>query len=213
MLDDIVTYLSIFSPCIPIIIGYKRKSLLWVYAFAGLLFDILLRIKTKVDVHRSVHLPVWVNTLFFVNIFLLAELLFISFYYRRKIFKTDTIFFGTVFFISTVYTVMTVYNSISSFSNYGEAFLSIAYMSFSIIGLYVILQKQEFLFLSRSSFFWVSVAVLIYSTGNFLVFLSDKFLQSANEKVGHDIWVFHNFLNISFSILVGVALYREKQNT
>ena len=213
MLDNIITYLSIFSPLIPIVVGYKKKSLLWIYALAGLLFDIALRIKGYVDVHKLVHLPVSVNVLLFVNIFLLAEFLFIAFYYRHKIFKTDTGFYAIASAIALGYAAITIYNSISSFSNYGEAFLSIVYMLFSIVGLYSILQKQEFLFLNKSSFFWVNVAVLIYSTGNFLIFLSDKFLQSANEKIEHEIWIFHNFLNVSFSILVAIALYREKQTT
>ena len=69
------------------------------------------------------------------------------------------------------------------------------------------LKEQRILVLYKSDFFWVNVAFLIYCSANFQIFLFDKYLQPDNKHFFEGLWMFHNILNIIFSILIAISFF------
>lgn len=204
MLTVILTYLSVLSPLLPITIGIrKRKSLLWLYAVTGFLFDILMN---ALDILAGSD----INTDLIANVFLPVEFLFIAFYYKKRLFRRDYVFYTMLAVQLTLFILLAIYITPHKFNNYGAAIFDISSVIFAIIGLYSILQQKEVYFLGKLMFFWVNVAFVIYGTGNFLIFLADEYLSRTDVTLKGELWPFHNILNIIFSTLVAIALSRKK---
>lgn len=199
---ELIKFLSILSPLIPIVAGIRQRyTLLWYYALAGLFFDLLLLLLKR---------GLEVNHLWAGNLFVLLEFLLVSLYYRDKIFRsrllaTFVIVAGSVFFTSS-----TLAGSIYSFNPFGASVFFLTYIIYGILGLYKMLQAQNELFLERSSFFWVNVAFIIYASGNFLLFLFMDYLRQHDDKTLLMLWATtFQVLNIIKNVLLAVALSKK----
>ena len=199
----LIKFISIFSPLLPIIIGFKKKkNLLWLFAVTGFLFDCFSFIIYKINDRANISLE--------ENMFLLIEFLFISFYYKNFIFKKIRHFFLFAGFVILIFLIFMFASSIFDVNSYGAALFDFVSIVYGIAGLYHILRKQEAIFIEKSEFFWVNVAILIYCTGNFLVFLFEKYTVSVHQDYMYQLWLFHNVLNVIFSILIAFALSPKK---
>jgi len=205
MVEEIINDLSVISPLLPIVVGVKKyKTLLWLYALAGLLFDITMLISDK---NRNI--PVNIDVI--ANTFLLIEFFLISTYFKGKILSNKIVFYVLFVFCFSIFVALLAIRSPLVLNNYGAAFFNLVYIGYSIAGFYFILKRQEVLFLGRSEFFWFCAAILLYFTGNFLIFLSDAYFQQTNAVLQMRVWVFHNILNIMFSIMIAVALLAKNE--
>lgn len=201
----IITYLSIFSPLLPLLVGCRKRTLLWFYAFAGFSFDIISwAIRSyAANNHKTIDLSVA------ENIFMVFEFVLISLYYRRKIFKNDRLFFITMAILILLYTLCNVTRYNVMFNFIGGTIFDFSCIIFAVIGFYSLLRKKEVIFLDKSSFFWVNVAFLLYCTGNFFIFLFAEYLEIKDNLFLRNLWVFHNVLNILFSVLIAVSFLKR----
>lgn len=90
----------------------------------------------------------------------------------------------------------------------GGSFFAFTYILYSILGFYAILKEQKIIYLERSWFFWLNVAIIIYASGAFLLFLFKSDLVRINEKFYLKLW--NNIfliLNTVKNLLLAVALY------
>ncbi|RYD56594.1 MAG: hypothetical protein EOP56_11115 [Sphingobacteriales bacterium] len=202
---EIIKFLSIFSPLLALVAGYRRRfTLLWYYALAGLFFDLLLLVLKR---------GLEVNHLWAANLFVLTEFLLLTFYYREQLFKNRALFSSLVFLGSAFFITTTALKSIFAFNAIGASVFFLAYIIYGILGLYKMLQAQDELFLERSSFFWVNVALIIYASGNFLLFLFMDYLRQHDDKMLLMLWAStFQVLNIIKNMLLGIALSKKAQN-
>jgi len=201
MISKIISFISLCSPLFPIVTGIRKKNtLLWLYAITGLVFDLAMTILTKNGITMA-----WVG-----NIFCIVEFLFICFYYKPRIFKNASVFYITTGLLVGFFIASTIYNSVFVYNNYGETVFDLTCILFALIGLTTLLKEQKNIFIEQSSFFWLNVALLIYNSGNFLIFLFQAYLMSSQKAVIYALWVIHNILNIIFSVLLGISLSRKK---
>jgi hypothetical protein len=84
------------------------------------------------------------------------------------------------------------------------------YIILCITGFYSLLQKQEFVYLEKSWFFWLNTALTIYASGNFLLFLFMDYLNTLDRPLFLKIWNIFFLLNITKNLLIAVALYHYK---
>lgn len=93
----------------------------------------------------------------------------------------------------------------------GTSIFAFVYIVYGILGFYSLLRKQDELFLDRSWFFWLNVALTMYASGTFLLFLFMDYLLSLDFDLFNKIWssVFLT-LNITKNLLIAVALYHYK---
>lgn len=201
MIENALLYASILSALIPISIGMRNSSnLLWTYVLLAFLADILQLLLKRV-LHVPHH-PV-------ANSFALTEFLLISFIYKKEIFRNDRSFYGFVVSLSSVFVIgiFMQEGGIFKMNTTGASFFYFSYIIYGIAGFYMILKKQQVLFIERSSFFWVNVALLLYASGCVLTLL---FHHNLDEKFFLFLWhICFRILNISKNIILAVALSRK----
>jgi len=204
MLSLIFYYLSIFSPLLPITVGIRKwRSLLWFYAVAGFFFDLIYMLLIKY------YYPVKPNLSVAGNIFIAFEFILIALYYRNRLFVKRPLFYIITGFIILVYVFSLSKKENTTFNFIGGSLFDVTCIAFAVSGFYSLLKGRRILFLERSQFFWVNVAILTYCTGNFLVFLFGEYLTVQNDDLFHDLWIFHNVLNIIFSILIAISFLKR----
>ncbi|HVX00385.1 MAG TPA: hypothetical protein VHA52_08130 [Candidatus Babeliaceae bacterium] len=202
---NVLLIISIASSLVPTIVGiWKRHfNLLWYYTATGFLFDIL-----NSYLKRVAH----INNGLTANLFILVEFFLFSFIYRRKVFKNNIFF---ILFIA-VLPVLFLYDTLKGMNNiadvpfnmlWGSYFL-IIYIFYGVLGFYTILKEQKVIILGRSSFFWLNVAILIYSSGAFLLFLFKPYLVKSNIDGYMQLWknVFCIVNTIKY-FLIAIAIY------
>ncbi len=190
----------------PLITGIKeRKSLLWLYALVGFSFDIVSTIARNYTVFPNKALVLTLAE----NIFLVTEFLLIAFYYRDRIFKKKQLFYTAISILIAIYTLSVFIKSNHAFNFIGGTLFDFTCIIFAVAGFYSLLKRQEIIFLDKSKFFWVNVAFLVYCSGNFLVFLFSEYLIQKDKELSIKLWIFHNILNIIFSILIAISFSKR----
>ncbi len=202
----IIYYISIFSPLLPLAVGLrKRNTLLWYYAMVGCSFDIAsLLIRTY-----SKHNGITADLAIAENVFLILEFVLISAYYRNKVFKNKKLFPVVTGILILLYILSNIPGNTLRLNLIGGAIFDFSCIVYAIIGFHSLLNTREVIFLDKSSFFWVNVAFLIYCTGNFLVFLFAGYLHTKDASFLASLWIFHNILNILFSILIAISFMKR----
>lgn len=197
--------LSIFSPLVPLVTGFRRKnSLLWVYPLVAFFFDLL-----GSFLKRGLH----VDNGWAANLFMLTEFILLSFLFKDRIFRNSTVLFYlfltglSLFFIG-----YTLTHSVWKFNMLACCPFLLMYLCYGIAGLYALLQKQETTHVERSWFFWFNVAVLVYAAGAFLIYLFKDYLIRIDEEKYMGLWSnVYLLVNITKNILLGVALYHFRK--
>lgn len=194
--------LSILSPLVAIIAGFgtRKQTLLWYYPLTGFVFDVTISF-LKRGLHMSHKWP--------ANIFILAEFILISCIYRKHLFRSRKAFILFVTGFSLAFTAHTLSYSLLEFNKTGSSIFTFIYIIYGIYGLYTILKKQDVIYLEKSWFFWLNVALIIYASGNFLLFLFRDYMVRENRELYLLLWknVFLT-LNIIKNLLLAVSLYR-----
>jgi hypothetical protein len=188
---------------VPLIVGLKNRStLLWLYPLTGLIFDVSITLFKRV---------LHVNHKWPLNLFVLLEFLIISLLYRKAVFKNNTFFSWFVALFGVAFIANTISTSLTTFNVLGTSIAAFVYIVYCLCGFYRILQAQEVIYLEKSWFFWLNVALTIYASGSFLVFLFMNYLETAHNQLFLKIWglVFLT-LNITKNLLIAVALYHYK---
>jgi hypothetical protein len=146
------------------------------------------------------------------NLFMLLEFILLSIVYREQIIKNKKLFSLFVLAGSCLFVAHTITTSIMSFNMLGSSFFFFSYLVYGLVGLYTILKKQEVTFLERSWFFWLNVALIVYASGNFFIFLFRDYMIQVDQQLYLKLW--NNIfllLNIIKNILIAVALYHLKK--
>lgn len=198
-------FLSICSPLLPLIAGWsKRCTTLWYYVLSALSVDLTAYLFKHI-LHLSYY---WLS-----NVFVLLEFLFLTYYYKNSIFKNAMLFriisiAGAIVFL--VHTTASVHWL--TFNYTASSVLYCYYMVLAIAGFYHLLREKKMLFLEQSQFFWANVAILIYASGNFFIFLLRNSVQASDPKMMMVLWtsVFLS-LNILKNVLLGVALSKKTE--
>lgn len=95
----------------------------------------------------------------------------------------------------------------------GMCVLLSIYMLTCIAGFHKILKEQKTLHLEHSSFFWVNVAILIYSSGAFFLLLGADTIRAMNKEAITHLWnTLFLPLNILKNILLGIALSKKEES-
>jgi hypothetical protein len=196
---------SVLSPLIPIIAGRKnRSSFLWWYALASLLTELAtFLIKSYLDPNNSIA----------GNLFEIAEYSLLLLYFRNKVSLRDTLFYSLLVCGLTFFILTTSFDKgWFRLNRVGISTLVVVYIALSITGFYTMLKQKKIVFLEKSSFFWANVAILIYSSGSFFLFLSTSHITNSADKAAlTQLWgTLFVSLNILKNILLGIALSKKE---
>lgn len=203
-LSYIILGVSILSSLLPLFLGKRQNNaLLWYYILTGFCFELVLTSLKRIiridgfDYH-------WIGTIYF-----LVEFVFISFYYRTRVFSQRSTFY-LVFISLVVFYLFTSLTDISlspsNVNSIGSAGLLLAYIAYSIAGFYKILKEQTITRLERSPFFWANTAFLLYSAGSIIVFICIDYLLIEDKELLYALWIFRNILNVTKNIIFARVL-------
>lgn len=195
---------SVISPLLLILICWRmRFTLLWLYAATGFFID-LVSILLKYVLHT--------NNLWLGNVFVLAEFLFISFYYKKALYRNANLFFGITAIFAFYFIFNTTNKSLFDFNTFGAGIFCILYVIYGLLGFYSQLKQAKPEVLGNSPFFWVNTAIFIYASGTFLLFLFRYYLQEKDLDLFNTIWqTFFPIINIMRYLLIGFALFKTKR--
>lgn len=194
--------LALLSPLFVILLGFKQRfTLLWWYAIAGLIIDNLGHFLKSAKIEHH-----WAG-----NIFLLAECILVSFYYRKIIFRNQIIFWIVVLSTTLFFITHTIYYSMRDMNMQAASLLYLIYMGFGIAGFYKLLHQPEIIYLGKSSFFIINAAFFIYASANFLLYLFGTYLRKNDFEFLVSIWgSFFMTINILHYFVIGIGLSKTK---
>ncbi|HEY9179041.1 MAG TPA: hypothetical protein VIN07_15215 [Flavipsychrobacter sp.] len=190
---------SIFSHLLPLIIGKRQNNaLLWIYILTGFCFELVLTsFKRLIQIEGFDYHIIG-------NIYFITEFILIAFYYYARIFKSKVVFTWLLLSLLALYAVTFYGNTVVS--GKGEGLFIVAFMVFSIIGLYRQLKNVTTKKIEQSQFFWVNTGFLLYAAGSLPIFITVDTLLQINQDTLYKLWIFRNVLNIIKNIIFAKAL-------
>lgn len=202
-MSTVLTALSYAAPTFALILGWQQRfTLLWFYAMAGLSFDLFgLFLKTNGYNHHISN-----------DVFILVQLLVISFYYRDKVFPSNRLFIVLTLFLASGFIAHTLSRPFDSLNFLGASILCTVYIGYGVTGYIKTLRNPKVIYLSESPFFWFNSAFFLYSASVCLLFLFLTYLKSTDFELMMKIWNnFFTVMNITHYIFIGIGLYKTKK--
>lgn len=200
-------WISYLSLLLPIFIGISRRKVLWheakillVWIFVGAFFELL-----------SYYWGQWYgNNLPLMHLYVVLEMSFLSyFFYRdRKEGNKNKWILGIVFLfllfaISNVLFIQGLY----AYASYTRSTESILLFFFALSWFYKVYKEQKIVFLEREFMFWLAVGLLIYFTGNILLWIYGDAVAQQSKQVFAEIWKIHALLNSLLHLFYALALW------
>lgn len=155
--------------------------------------------------------PQGYNRAWLGNIYFLAELLFLSFYFKKHLpEKVNKQFVFFIVIAATAFVVRTVDKSVFALNTADASALNLLYMLYGFAGFYLLLKQRKVKLLETSGYFWANVAFVIYYSGNFIIFLFVEHLSVADVKSLHSFWIIiHGSLNIVYRLFLTLSLVQK----
>lgn len=154
---------------------------------------------------KIAHVPrLWLSNVFFLMEFIAISCFFIAEIARphvRGLAYSLAILTGGYFIISTLEKGMLT-------GNYAAAALLYAiYIFYALSGLHRVIQEIEYTMVERNPRFIFCVAILLYSSGSFIIFLFEHVMLLSLGKLVDMLWIYvHNILNIVKNLLIAYGL-------
>ena len=205
-------YIALFIPLLPGILSLIKWSqmnapqrwlgfLLWfiiVVSFAG----------------RAWSLVTSENNLPFYYIYILGEYLLLLQIFR-KLFEDD-IKDKTWLILALGFTILWLINVFTgqgwwAFPDYIRALEAVVILVIIVLWFLKMLREKTILTPYKSFEFWLCAGLLIFFSGNFLLFVFPKVILNAGNEVFHAIWKVNSILNILLYLMYAVALLWVKR--
>jgi hypothetical protein len=191
---NFLSVLSIVSPLVIVIGCWKhRLTLLWLYAATGFCSDVS---------------SYWIEPKQLVgNIFLLAEFVLLSFFFRDIVYRNKALFVVITVALTFGYIARLLYAPINQFQIECGSFFCLIYIVYSLFAFYKLLKKETPQEVKTTFILAETTAIYVYASGCCLLFL---FASIVDKKFVTSIWgTYFCAINIFRYVMIGVALYRK----
>jgi hypothetical protein len=174
---------------------------------------ILACITLVIEIFNSIHRELSLNNYYILHIYTIIEFTFISLFYRR-FFSTHFKENITLLLIFVLLITSYIDYKVTGLLNLDDISLlteSIILSCYALFSFYYILKNLLYEDLINSDVFWVNCGIIIYFSGNLVLFAFDTYLlNTLPEK--HNIVrnSLHSFTNISYNIVIGIAFWKIK---
>lgn len=190
-------YTSNLSALLAVWVGRRQRSVLWYYALSSLFFDVLSYVLKRTSVK-------WRSA----NLFLLIEFILVSVYFISKIERKNyrNVAYTAAGVMCMYYISHTLSGTLYKVNFTDASLLYGMYILYSLVGLYKVITEIEFVMVERNPLFIVSVAFLLYASGNFIIFLFENNVLLMNKGLKAGLWLYiHNPLNILKNFMLAYA--------
>jgi len=203
-----ISYLSAFSPLLPLCLILRRRRLLGKRVFILLLGLLITSLVS--DLVCYVLAKSHISTMSVVNVYFIVEFLILSALYAylladvKKYIYTIAIACASFFVINSIYV-----QGVEVVQSYTATLCSVITIGYCLILFHDLIGNLPSFFISRNYLFWLNTGVVYYYSFNLLLFIFSTyvFLNLSRQEV-MAVWLFHNLNNIIKHILFSIAIYR-----
>jgi hypothetical protein len=202
--------LSSFSSIIPVSVALFRINY-----FKKTIYPIvvLVIIAFLVEVICVVHSLSGLNNFYIFRIYTVFEFTLLSAFYILffRMYINPLIFKLLILFFILVALVDYKINGFTNIDNISSSVSCIILTCYSLFLFYFLLKYLLIENLLSSQIFWVNTAVLFYFSGNLFLFAFSDLLVKKDDESYSLFWAtIHSFFNISYNVLLAVALWKTK---
>ncbi|MBA3683208.1 MAG: hypothetical protein H0W73_18890 [Bacteroidetes bacterium] len=102
-------------------------------------------------------------------------------------------------------------NGLKSMDNFSTSLESIIFIFYSISFFYYALKNLIFENLLSTPLFWLNTAILIYFSGNLILFVFSNYMAQTDPVKYGILWaVIHTFFNVLYNVLLSVGFWKAK---
>jgi hypothetical protein len=197
--------LSDLLPIIVFILFFNRNKIqnLWVvfiYSISSSIIDFLTRLG---NLSAAVYF-------YSISSFTVLEYSLFSIYfyfnYSSSVSKSLLKFSSLIFFAVALYNIFL--DSNNRFDTLPASIESILIICYSILYFYEQLKRPEITFIYSTKTFWIIIAILLYLSGTFILFISTAYMTETEQK---QYWPINSFANITKNILLSIAFMLKVQ--
>lgn len=197
--NNILIYLSVFSPLIPLIVILRTgcNGLYWViisFVLASFSADVI-----------SIYIIDGTNYSFLHGYGLVEALILFFFFY--KVLNRNNWIPYTALAYSIYYLINSLFIEANTFNTLGRSTECLIMIFLCLRLFYQFFKKEEDIFLEQSPLFWINVGLLTYFSGAFFTFVLSKYILTDEP-----LWILHNLSNVSKNILIAIGLWKVKLN-
>ncbi|MEO6831362.1 MAG: hypothetical protein ABI378_03770 [Chitinophagaceae bacterium] len=195
--------ISVFSALLPVIIGYKERSILWYYAVIAFIADVF-----GIFCHYYRYSSSWT-----VDIFFLLEWLLISQYLILSCFTGKSRFYANIIsiLVALLYIIQTLVHGLNEPNLQGAAPFYVFYILGAMVAFYRVTQNIEIIQIEKSPIFVFSTGLLLYASGSLIMILLKRYLDEANESFSAYMWIVHDVLNVIKNVAIAFTLHLQKR--
>ncbi len=156
-----------------------------------------------------------INTLPLLHLYTVLEfsLLLLVFHYFLEFLTRRRMLLFMGGFVAVELVVITWFQSIYEYNTVVRTLESLVLLVMALLYFRQVLDQMREHNLIRSFAFWFSAAVLLYFSGNLIVFASSNLVRTVSLEINVALWSFHAILNILFNALLAFSLWMKPQTT
>ncbi len=94
---------------------------------------------------------------------------------------------------------------------FGESILNIYLIIISLMLFYQLLNNLEINNLFTYPHFWISIAVLLYFSGVFFMYVFSEYLSDSKQKSVYQFWFIKDYLLLIQRVFIGIGLWYSKE--
>lgn len=203
-----VIYISSFFTVLPFVFGlllhnkFKKTQPMFFLAITSAVFEVLNILLSKYGITM-----IYISQVYTVLEFILIYYFYVS-YYKSQYYKKALYLIPPLYFFYNFYEFM-FGNVSNSFDNPSLIIESIFFIIVSLLSFVFLVKYRINELIINNPFFWVNSGILIYFSGNILLFMFYKSIQPNDFFM---LYVFlHSALNIIYNSLLCVSFYKSKQ--
>src|ERR1700754_207259 len=169
MNDYVLAIFSVISGAIPVLaalFNYRQLDsvlrIIAVYFLVSFLFDVGFWLAQKIGTQNDMPL---------VHLYLVISLAFLSVIYYRLFFNTILKKITIVLALITLSIFLYISFKIWIYPSVSNTALSIFLIVVSLVYFYQLLNRQEYIYIEKQSWFWINAGILFYSAVNIFLFM------------------------------------------
>lgn len=209
---NLIVLFSGFSSIIPFLAAIKNLRYLKKHLFV---YFIIVLISLITELLNIILAKAGQSNLNFFRYYTIVEFLLISVFYItlfKSYFKPNLLYLIAILFLIISY-LDYLFNGLMSMDNISSAIEAIIFIIYSLFFFYYVLKNLIFENIFLEPVFWINIAVLIYFSGNLILFVFSNYMAKIEPSNYIILWGFiHTFFNVLYSVLLSIGFWKAKSN-
>jgi hypothetical protein len=174
---------------------------------------LLVIVSIAIEILSKIELESSRSNFFLLHFYTVIEFTFISLFYInffKSYFKPTIGYIGILLFLG-VATIDYRINGIEAMDDFSVSVECITFIAYSLFLFYFILKNLLYNNLLSEPVFWTNSAILVYFSGNLLLFVFNNYLLKTAPTNESFLWsTIHSFFNIVYNIILAIGFWKTR---